>query len=432
MILLFATLYVISLAALALFSFVQLLYLESLRLRAREYPALEYFKSTIQERLGLETDNGALIFTMYKHSLLVAIGVLSLLINQNGSTWLDITQGILLALLSMAVFSYLLPQLLYRRSEAHFLRPLAPLLRVTGLCMKPFAGMLNFVETLADISQPSAALEEGASPQEEIEALIAAGEEEGLIEEGDKKLIQSVVAFGDKRVREVMTPRPNIVGIEAARPLDDLRQLMLREQFSRIPVYEESVDHITGFIHVKDLFEAEFTKRKLHSAKDLERPIAFVPETKLVTDLLKEMQRAGNHMAIVVDEYGNTAGLATMEDLVEEVFGEIRDEHEPGSDVTDEGDGAFVMAGSYDLDHLRDLLDFLIPAGIESTTVGGLVTEWFGRVPKAGETFERDGLLVEVLASDERRVTQVRLRKSVAPEPETQNEETEKANEESA
>lgn len=432
MIWLFVLLYFLALAALAMFSFVQLLYLESLRLRAREYPALAYFKEEIQERLSLESDSAALIFTMYKHSLLVAIGVLSLLINQKGeSNWLDITQGTLLALVSMAVFSYLLPQLLYRRSEAHFLSPLAPLLRLSALAMKPVAGMLNFVETLADISQPTGSLEEGASPQEEIDALIAAGEEEGLIEEGDKKLIQSVVAFGDKRVREVMTPRPNIVGIEAGQPIDELRNLILKEQFSRVPVYEDNLDHITGFVHVKDLFEAEFTKKAGRMAQDLARPMAFVPETKMVTDLLKEMQRAGNHMAIVVDEYGNTAGLATMEDLVEEVFGEIRDEHEPGSDVTEEEDGAFVMAGSYDVDHLKDLLGFIAPAGTEATTVGGLATEWFGRVPKIGDVMLREGLVLEVLDSDDRRVMQVRLRK--APEVnEEEHEENEKASEESA
>ncbi len=432
MIWLFVVLYVLAMGALALFSFVQLLYLESLRLRARDYPALAFFKEHIQERLSLETDSAALIFTLYKHSLLVAIGVLSLLINQNGSdTWMDIAQGVLLALVSMALFSYLLPQLLYRRSEASFLLPMAPLLRVGALAMKPFAGMLNFFETLADISQPSSSLEEGASPQEEIEALIAAGEEEGLIEEGDKKLIQSVVAFGDKRVREVMTPRPNIVGIEASQSLDELRNLILKEQFSRVPVFEENLDHITGFVHVKDLFEAEFSKKQGRVAQDLARPMAFVPETKMVTDLLKEMQRAGNHMAIVVDEYGNTAGLATMEDLVEEVFGEIRDEHEPGLDVVEDGDGAFVMAGSYDLDHLKDLLGFVMPSGVEATTVGGLATEWFGRVPKIGDVLVREGMILEVLDSDERRVMQVRLRK--APEvKEVEHEEVEEAREEGA
>jgi putative hemolysin len=422
-------LYVAALGALMVFSFVQLLYLESLRLRARDSDALEYFKENISPRLGMETDQAALIFSLYKHSLLVCIGVLAFYLSDGGPTpALDIVQGILVALVSMAICSYLLPQLMYRRASGAILNPLVPILKLAALLMQPFAAMLSFAETLAEISKPSESLEDGASPQEEIEALIAAGEEEGLIEEGDKKLIQSVVAFGDKRVREVMTPRPNIVGIDGARSLDELRRLVIHEQFSRIPVFDGDIDKITGFVHVRDMFEVEDKDRAGLKARDLERDIAFVPETKLVTDLLKEMQRDGNHMAIVVDEYGSTAGLATMEDLVEEVFGEIRDEHEPGHDVITEQDGSFVVAGSFDVDHLKDLLEFSPDGEIESTTVGGLATEWFGRVPKAGEAIERDGVRLEVLSSDERRVEKLRLSRAAEPEEEEHVEPTKSEN----
>jgi len=402
--------YLLALAALALFSFVQLLYLESMRLRSRDFEALEFFKENVAPQLDMESNQAALSFSLYKHGLLVCIGVLAFYLSDGGPTpVIDILQGILVALISMAIFSYLVPQLLYRRASGSSLIPLLPLLRFAALLMRPFAAMLNFVETLAEISKPSESLEDGASPQEEIEALIAAGEEEGLIEEGDKKLIQSVVAFGDKRVREVMTPRSNIVGIDATRSLEDLRRLVINEQFSRIPIFEGEIDSITGFVHVRDLFEVEYDQRAGMQAKDIQRPIAYVPETKMVTDLLKEMQRDGNHMAIVVDEYGMTAGLATMEDLVEEVFGEIRDEHEPGHDVVTEADGSFVVAGSFDVDHLRDLLEFSPSDEIEATTVGGLATEWFGRVPVPGDTLSRDGVRIEILASDERRVDRVRL-----------------------
>jgi len=363
----------------------------------------------------METDQAALIFSLYKHSLLVCIGVLAFYLSDGSPTpVVDIVQGIFVALVSMAICSYLLPQLMYRRATGAVLKPLVPLLKLAALLMKPFAALLRFAETLAEISKPSESLEDGASPQEEIEALIAAGEEEGLIEEGDKKLIQSVVAFGDKRVREVMTPRPNIVAIDGAKTLEELRRLVIHEQFSRIPVFDGEVDKITGFVHVRDMFEVEDGDRAGLKARDLERPIAFVPETKLVTDLLKEMQQDGNHMAIVVDEYGNTAGLATMEDLVEEVFGEIRDEHEPGHDLITEADGSFVVAGSFDVDHLKDLLEFSPDEKFEATTVGGLATEWFGRVPKVGETIERDGVKLEILSSDERRVEQLRLCRAVS------------------
>jgi CBS domain containing-hemolysin-like protein len=401
----------VSLILLTGFAFVQLLYLESLRLRARDSEALEYFKENIAPELGFETDHGALVFSLYKHGLLVCTGALGILISYQ--------VGLPLALVGMAVCSYLAPQLMYRRSSGRILRLMVPPLKVAALFMRPFAAILSFAETIAEISKPSESLEEGASPQEEIEALIAAGEEEGLIEEGDKKLIQSVMAFGDKRVREVMTPRPKIVAIEASKTIEELRRLVIHEQFSRIPVYETDIHSITGFVHVRDMFEVEYEDRTKIRASDIQRAIALVPETKLVRDLLREMQHDGNHMAIVVDEYGETAGLATMEDLVEEVFGEIRDEHEPEHDVTNDADGSFIVAGSFDVDHLRDLLAYSPAETLESTTVGGLATEWFGRVPKAGETMERDGIVIEVISSDDLRVDRVRLRKA----PETTTEE---------
>ena len=193
-----------------------------------------------------------------------------------------------------------------------------------------------------------------------------------FLEEEDRKLIHSVVAFGDKSVREVMTPRPNIVAISAAKSLEDLRRLVIDERYSRIPVFQDSIDNIIGFIHVRDIFELNDDERQSKPLRDLIRPIPLVPETKPVSDLLREMQRDGAHMVIVVDEYGNTAGLATMEDLVEEILGEIRDEHEPEHDVQQESENVFVAPGSLDLDRLNDLLNFRPEEDTESTTVGGL------------------------------------------------------------
>jgi CBS domain containing-hemolysin-like protein len=151
------------------------------------------------------------------------------------------------------------------------------------------------------------------------------------------------------------------------------------------------------------------------------RPIRVVPEQKKVTDLLREMQQDGAHMAVVVDEYGGTAGLATMEDLVEEIFGEIRDEHEPASDISREKDGSWTVSGSFDLDHLEDLVGFRPEQPIESTTVGGLAAEWLGRVPRAGESVERDGIRLDVIAADDRRVERLRVSRADT-EPETEPE----------
>jgi CBS domain containing-hemolysin-like protein len=142
------------------------------------------------------------------------------------------------------------------------------------------------------------------------------------------------------------------------------------------------------------------------------RPIRFVPESKPVNDLMREMQQDNTHMVIVVDEYGNTAGLATMEDLVEVILGEIRDEHEPDSDVTEDGKGGYIVSGNFDLARLADMLEYRPQEEIESTTIGGLVSEWLGRVPQTGESVERNGIHIDVLASDERRVERVRVRKS--------------------
>jgi CBS domain containing-hemolysin-like protein len=287
-----------------------------------------------------------------------------------------------------------------------------PFYRGAALVIRPLVLALSFLHSLLDITAPEAERDEPATSAENIEALITAGTEEGLIQEDDRKLIQSVVAFGDKVVREVMTPRPNIVSIPAKETLEELRELVVNEQYSRIPVYETSIDDIIGFVHVRDMFEVPESDRLSRTVRELMRPIRFVPETKPVNDLMREMQQEGAHMVIVVDEYGNTAGLATMEDLVEVILGEIRDEHEPGSDVTDDGHGGYIVSGNFDIDRVAEVLDFKPDDEIESTTIGGLVTEWLGRVPHAGEVIEREGIRIEVLASDEMRVEQVRLSKA--------------------
>lgn len=396
-------------------SAVQLLYLESLRLRTRDLPSLEFFKSSVEEKIGLETDRGALSFSLMKHAILTVLGVLVLANLLTGApTGQSLLEACFTALMLMLAAGYAIPQILYRRTRGKWLVPLTPLLRLLAMAMKPVAATFTFFYSLIEAGVEKTGAEEPATPAENIEALIEAGAEEGLIEEEDRKLIQSVVEFGDKVVREVMTARPDIVAISADATLEELRQLVINEQYSRIPIFEESIDQIIGFIHVRDMFELEEDERERRSVRDLLRPIRFVPETKPVHDLMREMQQDSTHMVIVVDEYGNTAGLATMEDLVEVILGEIRDEHEPDSDVTEDGEGGYIVSGNFDLARLEDMLEFRPQDEIESTTVGGLVTEWLGRVPQAGEFVERDGIHIDVLASDERRVERVRVRKSQA------------------
>lgn len=402
---------------LALVSFVQVLYLESMRLRTRDLPSIKFFKETLEDKLGMTTEQGSGVFSLIKHSilLLLAMGFFAWFADGQPWRWSEFWQAILAAWLSMVALTYALPQLLYRRTEGAWLLPLLPLLRAMGWIARPCQAVLSFFQSLVDLGGDTETTEEAPTPAENIEALISAGTEEGLIEEEDRELIQSVVEFGDKVVREVMTPRPNIVSISADATLEQLRQIVITEQYSRIPAFEQSIDQIVGFVHVRDMFELEEEEREKRTVRELLRPILFVPETKPVNDLMRQMQQENTHMVVVVDEYGNTAGLATMEDLLEVIIGEIRDEHEPDSDVVEDGNGGYIVSGNFDLDRVGDLFEsFHREEDIESTTVGGLVTEWLGHVPKKGEFVERDGIRVEVLASDELRVGQVRINRSQA------------------
>jgi CBS domain containing-hemolysin-like protein len=401
---------------LAIGSFVQLLYLESLRLRSRDLSSLSYFKETLEDRIGLSAEDGVICFSLIKHSLLLLIGLLYFCIfgDRHIWTWQTLLESMGMAWVTMVSISFALSQLLYRRTKAQWLLPLSPALRLMALVVRPVVAILRFFQSLVELTDEKNGAEAPPTAEENIEALIDAGAEEGLIQEGDRKLIQSVVEFGDKLVREVMTPRPNIVAISAASTLEQLRQLVINEQFSRIPVYEESIDQVIGFVHVRDMFELEEGERARRTVRDLMRPIRAVPETKPVHDLLRDMQADGTHMVIVIDEYGNTAGLATMEDVVEVIVGEIRDEHEPSSDVTEDGHGGYVVSGNFDLARLYDLFEFRPDEDIESTTVGGMVAEWLGHLPAPGEVVERGGIRIEVLASDELRVEQVRISKSEA------------------
>jgi CBS domain containing-hemolysin-like protein len=322
-------------------------------------------------------------------------------------------EAVFTAWLLMMLFAYVVPQMMYRRSTGQMLGPLVPVLKIAGKTIFPVVAMLYFLHSLVELTDETANTAEPPTSAESIDALITAGAEEGLLQEDDRKLIQQVVEFGDTVVREVMTPRPQIIALDADCTLEKLRQLVINEQYSRIPVFTGDIDHVVGFVHVRDMFELGEEERHTMKIRELMRPIRFVPETKPVHDLMREMQQEGAHMAIVVDEYGNTAGLVTMEDMVEVILGEIRDEHEPDADFTEEPDGAYVIAGTFDLARLKELIEFEVVEELESTTVGGMVTEWLGRVPPVGEVVERDGVRIEILASDDLRVEKVRARKSV-------------------
>jgi putative hemolysin len=390
---------------------IQLLYLESLRVRTRELPALQFFRETLEPGIGLETERGALTFSLIKHIGLGMLGCLIVAITaQNSPLWEALAGGFLLTGLTTVLGAHIVPQVVYRKTTGQGLLMLVPVFRFLSLVARPLTWAVEFLQSLFELGRHAPGEETPA--EEHIEALISAGEDEGIIEKGDRALIQSVVAFGDKTVREVLTPRPRVVAISQDATLDELRELAINEQYSRIPAFEGDIDSITGFVHVRDMFELDEEERRRRKVRDILRPIRMVPETKPVNDLMREMQEDGSHMAAVVDEYGSTAGIVTMEDMVEEIVGEIHDEHEPERDFREEPDGSYVVSGTFDLGRLSDLLEFKPQEGTESTTVGGLITEWLGHVPVVGEEAERDGIQITVLAANNLRVEQVRVAKA--------------------
>jgi putative hemolysin len=239
-------------------------------------------------------------------------------------------------------------------------------------------------------------------------------DENDISEEEGRELLQSIVDFTETVVKEVMTPRPDIVAVSVDSTLQDLRSLFREEQYSRMPVYRESFDNIVGIAFVKDL--VALPPGAEPPLTTLMRSATFVPESKRVSDLLKEMQRRQVQLAIVVDEYGGTAGLVTVEDLLEEIVGEIRDEYDVESEtVTNEGNDVFVFSGKVSVDEVRDRLGVTIEReGFE--TLGGYLLSHLGRMPYVGESFEIDDLAVEVLEVERRRITRVRVRRRTPSE----------------
>ena len=392
---------------------IQLLYLENLRVRTKELPALQFFREQLEPGIGLETERGALTFSLLKHIGLGFLGCLIVAITaQNSPLWEALAGAFLLTGLVTVLGAHIIPQVVYRKTTGQGLAVLVPVFRVLSLVARPLTWGVEFLQSLFDLGRSAPGEETPA--EEHIDALISAGEEEGIIEKGDRELIQSVVAFGDKTVREVLTPRPNVVAISQDATLDQLRELAITEQYSRLPAYDGDIDSITGFVHVRDMFELDEEERRRRKVRDILRPIRMVPETKPVNDLLREMQEEGVHMAAVVDEYGSTAGIVTMEDMVEEIVGEIHDEHEPERDFREEPDGSYVVSGSFDVGRLADLMEFRPKEATESTTVGGLITEWLGHVPAVGEGADRDGIQITVLAANNLRVEQVRVAKATS------------------
>ncbi len=264
------------------------------------------------------------------------------------------------------------------------------------------------------LAERSPAAEAPPATEEEVQAYIDVGREEGILEKEEEKLLMSIVDFGDTRVREVMTPRTDVVFIDVGSSLTVLADLFVESKYSRIPVVRGSIDRVVGIVHVKDLLE---TIRKGSSGRiaDLVREAYFVPETKKVSELLREFQRRHLYMAIVVDEYGGVSGLVTVEDLLEEIVGEISDEHEDEREaVTPAGENSYSVSGKANIALVRDLFG-RGPEEEEFTTLGGFLATRLGHIPRPGEVHREADLLFTVEEADRRRVHRVRIEPVAVP-----------------
>ena len=289
---------------------------------------------------------------------------------------------------------------------------LLPIFTIAANVVSPLAALI--MGRLASIERREPAANGGA--ESAVAAVTEETSEEGESEQAqESRLLRSVVEFGDTLVREVMTPRPDIVAIRSDATIDDLRRLIQEQEYSRLPVYADNLDNIVGLVVVKDLIQVAEPLAGTQNISAILRPAAFVPETKRVMDLLREFQQKRLQLAIVVDEYGGTAGLVTIEDVVEELVGEIRDEYDSEADpIVRETEDSYVFSAKVSIEEMVDLLGVSIEDdGFE--TVGGYVLARVGRVPSVGEHFESDGLEVEVLEAERRRVHKVRVRRQPAP-----------------
>jgi putative hemolysin len=440
-------------AILSLAAYVDRVYSEMGKFLAREYQDnIDAWEEVVEPRLRLGRESIALSASVLRQLTLAAIALFfglrlythtSLLpsLARTPSTS-EIVRAAFELILLVLVFDRLLPQILFTRTRGIWVARIRLLIQVLFYLILPITMLLQLLLSIAALAEPEDT-EEEEHPSEAMEALLEAGEEEGILEESDRELVRSVVEFGDKVVREVMTPRPEIFAVPGSLTLREFTAQINKHVFSRVPVYSTSLDHITGIAFAHDLLQVLDSDANTRTVASIQRPAAFVPEIKKVAELLREMQREKQHMRIVIDEYGSVAGLVTIEDLLEAIVGNIADEHEEaGADDAPirEADGTYIVSGGFEISRLRDLFAeefevrrtaeegeahpadspeeydvredstaLRLPEGYESTTLGGLVSEIAGHIPLPGEVVQEDGLRLEVLASTDRRIDRIRV-----------------------
>ena len=328
--------------------------------------------------------------------------------------------SLLIALIFSGIFRQFLPRFIIWRNPENkllfLLRFVRPVYRPMVLFADPFEYFLRdkeqqkYENTVVPTTQTIDEVKEDNA--EDWQALIEMGEAEGILEEKDRELFETMFEFGETRAGEIMTPRTEIVALPIDSTVRNARDLIIEEKISRLPVYRETIDNIEGVIYVRDLLNAWSESKEHQTIETLLRPVYFIPETKPAAELLKNMQLERVQIAIVVDEYGGVAGLITMEDIIEEIVGEIEDEdtEEEIIEIIEGADKSYYdVLGSTEIGKIERLFDMEIEDD-DFSTIAGLVTSEAGYVPKIGETLNIRGLDVEILQADEKRLTLLRLR----------------------
>jgi CBS domain containing-hemolysin-like protein len=435
------------LVILALAAYVDRIYSEMGKFLAREYQDnIDAWTRAVEPRLRLGRESIALSASVLRQLALAAIALLAGLrrsvpvtaqpaLARVPSLEEIAVTGFFLVLLIL-FFDRLIPQLLFTRTSGFWIARIRYLLEALFYLILPVTLTLGLLLSIVALAEPEDA-EEEEHPSEAMDALLEAGEEEGILEESDRELVRSAVEFGDKVVREVMTPRPDIFAVPDTLSLKDFLEKLKENAFSRVPVFSGTLDQVTGIVFARDLLQVLDTDAVHKTVAELQRPTACVPETKKVAELLREMQHEKQHMRMVIDEYGGVAGLVTIEDLLEAIVGSIADEHDEAEEVNEpvrEGDGSWVVPGSFEVSRLRELfaepedgdphaaddealegrdaqprVPWLFPQHFEATTIGGLVSEIAGHIPLPGEVVEGKLLRMQVLASTDRKVERVRV-----------------------
>ena len=384
---------------------------------AEEHPTARhapFLKEILDNRARFSfTLSAAIQILLVVFSVLVTYISLQWFSADNLALFISLTLGLVLA----GIFRQFIPRLISLRNPegklVRLLPVLRPFYRILAFAAEPWHRSFDRLRQQEEIEEATAE-EEEENNGDDIQALIDVGEAEGIIEEEERELIHSVIEFGDKCVSEVMTPRTEMVALPNTATVREACNLMIEEKHSRLPVYRDQIENIEGLIYVRDLLQSWTANKGESPIGPFIRPVYFIPETKPLARLLEEMQKAHAYLSIVIDEYGGIAGLVTVEDILEEIVGEIEDEDISGEEpeeIVPTGDGTYEVLGGTEIGKIERLFAMEIEAD-DFTTIAGLVIAEKGSVPRVGERLTFRGIDVEVLEADEKRIARLRLKRA--------------------